>query len=76
MAISGIGSSTAQAVQPHETQAAPKLGKAATPQPKSDVVTISTQGKTAVPQVAQYSPAEEQKESATQKAIEAQAGKR
>jgi hypothetical protein len=74
-AISGIISGI-PAYQPQQAAPAQPETKEAVPQPKSDIVTISAQGKQATQQSAQYSPAEEQKESYTQKAKETQAGKK
>jgi len=73
--ISGIGSG--QPVQQTQKAAPPKPDpKAAAPQAKSDVVTISNRGKQAAQQTAQYSPSEEAKESSAQKAVESQAGRK
>jgi hypothetical protein len=75
-AISGIISG----IPPQQTEQTPLPQKAETkesaPQPKGDTVTISARGKQAAQQTAQYSPAEESKESSTQRAKETQAGKK
>jgi hypothetical protein len=74
-AISGLISSQS-AYEPQQVASPQPETKGTAPQHKDDVVTISAQGKKAIQQPAQYSPTEEMKESATQKAIEAQAGKK
>jgi hypothetical protein len=65
------GQSVAQPQQPATPQ---PEAKGTTQQPKGDTVTISAQGKQAVQ--TPYSPAEEQKEPAVQKARETQVGKK
>jgi hypothetical protein len=69
--ISGLPANQPQQAAPPQPETT-----VATPQPTSDVVTISAQGKQAVQHSTPYSPTEEQKESSTQKATETQAGKK
>lgn len=63
------------AYQPQQATPAKPEVSGATPQPKPDTVTISAQGKQ-VAYSTPYSPAEEAKESAPQKAVEASQGKK
>ena len=79
-AITGVGSGQ-PAYQPQQVTApkqAPKEApKKAAPQHKSDVVTISAQGKQAVQlRAAGSTPGEEAKESPIEKSTEAQIGKK
>jgi hypothetical protein len=74
-AISGSVSNQ-PAYQPQQVAAPHEETKGTAPQHKDDVVTISAQGKKAVQQPVPYSPTEEMNESATQRALEAQAGKK
>jgi hypothetical protein len=74
--ITGVGSGQ-PVYQPQKVTAPKQAPKEEIPQPKADVVTISSKGKQAAQLIASgSSPAEEAKESPVAKAVETQAGKK